>query len=244
MTRLAAQLTPMIGPVASSRRAVRRPGAWATNVRVICSAVPNSAMAAWAAPVGVRPVARWCCQVSASPSASSSTVSGGRVRERTARWSSISAGGRPWPLSQQCGDGGGEFVPGAAVGVQPAKPGGGEVVGAASAAVHCGPGAGDQPGGLQPVQRRVDGAGGQVEPAVAAFAQCLFDRVPVPGPVLQSGQQQHVEVALEGLRLRVHMVHPTHPIGRYATVPVIGSKPSYRAGSGWRRGWRSRHTVW
>jgi hypothetical protein len=53
--------------------------------------------------------------------------------------------------------------------VQAPLAGGGEPVGAPALAVHDGPVPGDQAGRLQAVQRRVDGAGGQVEPAAAAL---------------------------------------------------------------------------
>jgi hypothetical protein len=57
----------------------------------------------------------------------------------------------------------------------------------------------DESGALQPVQCRVDRAGGQVEGALAALAQRFDDRVAVLVTVLEHREQQCVEVALENL---------------------------------------------
>src|SRR6266545_1732871 len=60
------------------------------------------------------------------------------------------------------------------------------------------PGGADQSGALEPVQRRVDGAGGQVERAAAARPDGLDDGVAVQWAALEHGQQQPVEVPFEG----------------------------------------------
>src|SRR5256885_1722195 len=71
--------------------------------------------------------------------------------------------GGPGGSVREVGDRRGEVAPRGAVRVQPGAAGGGGPVRAAPPAVHDGPGTGDEPGVLQPVQRRIDGTGGQVE---------------------------------------------------------------------------------
>ena len=66
----------------------------------------------------------------------------------------------------------------------------------------------EQPGVLEPVQRRVDGALRQVEGALTAPAQLGNDRVPVRGPGGEHGQQEQVQVSLEAF--------PIHTSERYA----------------------------
>src|SRR5439155_11292514 len=109
------------------------------------------------------------------------------------------AGGWPRYPFEKSGDRGGELAPVGPLAGQLALSRGGEPVAAAAPPVGDRPGAGDETGVRQPVQCRIDGAGRQVEPAAAAFAQRLLDRVTVPGAVFEGGQQEHVEVPLERL---------------------------------------------
>lgn len=63
----------------------------------------------------------------------------------------------------------------------------------------CGrPGAADQSGLLEAAQRRVDRARGRIERAAGGLARALDDRVAVSRAGFETGQQQCVEVALEG----------------------------------------------
>ncbi|GAB3946138.1 hypothetical protein GCM10027614_39160 [Micromonospora vulcania] len=57
------------------------------------------------------------------------------------------------------------------------------------------------PGALQSAQRRIDGAGGQIEAAVATRPQCLDDGVPVQRALFEHGEQEGVEVAVQRLGL-------------------------------------------
>ena len=68
-----------MGPVASSSRAARRPGACRVNSPTIVARSPNSASAARGASCSPAPAARLCCQVSASlRAASSARLAGSR----------------------------------------------------------------------------------------------------------------------------------------------------------------------
>jgi pyruvate phosphate dikinase-like enzyme len=86
---------------------------------------------------------------------------------------------------------------------------GGQVVGASAASTDGLPVAGDQPGPFESVQRRIDGAGGQVEGAVASGPECLNDGVPVLGSGFEDGQQQGIQVTLE--QFRSHRQHHVPP---------------------------------
>ena len=77
----------------------------------------------------------------------------------------------------------------------------GELVRPAFPAVDRAPGARHVAGAFQPAQRRIDGAGGQVQTAVAAGTQRLDDRVAVQRALFEHGEQQSVEVAVQRLGL-------------------------------------------
>jgi hypothetical protein len=80
----------------------------------------------------------------------------------------------------------------------------GELVDAPAAAVHLRPPARHQAGALQPVQRGIERAFGQIERSTAARAQGFRDGIPVGGPGLHGREQEQVEVSLEGFS-----VHPS-----------------------------------
>ena len=79
-----------------------------------------------------------------------------------------------------------------------------ELVAAAPPAVHHRPRSADQSCSFEAVQCGIDGAGGQVEPAVAAVAQRFLDRVAMSRPVPQGREQKYVEMTLQHLRVHPH----------------------------------------
>lgn len=103
-------------------------------------------------------------------------------------------------LAKDRGDGRCELSPLYALGTQSSSSGSREFVRAATPALHDRPATSHQPGPFQPVQRRIDGARGQVQPPAAFRSHHLHDGVAVTRSALERGQEQRVEMTLERFR--------------------------------------------
>src|SRR5215471_8658933 len=101
----------------------------------------------------------------------------------------------------------GEPAPIGALPVQRRQAGGSDAVRAARTALLLRPGAGDQADPLQTLERRIDGALGQVELAGAPLAEGLDDRVAVRRTGREDGQDQAVEVPSDQLLLHAKTVY-------------------------------------